>query len=118
MLGGMWGMHNSVNRSLSMKVFNLLMDPKIVWHYNKRKTSPVQGDQSFLAARVYPWLLSQSIVHDSYWCKKYSNSRPFPTQRVVMDHVGSVKSNINVVKNISECPLECRPPEHKDWKYC
>lgn len=117
-LGGMWGIHNSVNRSLSNKIYSLLMNKQLCRRFNKNQQSPKQKDQQFLAQNVYGMIVSRSLVHDSYFCKKYSNAKPFPTQRIVMDHVGSVKSEKNATKNIKECPKDCRPPDHQDWKFC
>lgn len=117
-LGGMWGMHNSVNRDLGSKIFSLLMDSSVCLKYNQNGNSPKMNDQYFLREKVYRLVVNQAVVHDSYTCRQYANSQPFPTQRIIMDHVGSVKRHNNLTKTISVCPKECRPPDHQDWTYC
>ncbi len=71
---------------------------------------------------VWPWAKRLTMTHDSYLCKKYSYTSPFPTQRVegVGNYVGSVVSLNATLKFVqgSECPIKCRPKNHKDWIYC
>ena len=70
-----------------------------------------------------PWAKDLALSHDSYLCKKYTNTIPFPTQRIADGHCNFVgcRENtsdiINFTKNY-ECPYECRPVDHKDWKFC
>ncbi len=56
--------------------------------------------------------------HDSYLCKKYLYSQPFPTQRKnePNNFVAAVVNENNTLWR--QCPWKCRPDDHKDWKYC
>ena len=60
------------------------------------------------------------MAHDSYHCTIHpQGSRPFPTQRKGMEHVGQVHlTSINKDVVLEECPIPCRPLKHKDWTYC
>lgn len=112
----MWGVHMSLDRELSNKLFNLVIDKSIGRIYNDNGKSPKGNDQFFLSHQIYKFIVNQATIHDSYNCKKFARSKPFPTERKVMDHVGSV--NYAPRQPIKECPLECRPEDHLDWKYC
>ena len=114
----MWGMHNSVNRDLGSKIFSLLMDSSLCLKYNLNGNSPKMNDQFFLRQKIYPIVVNQAVIHDSYTCHLFAKSQPFPSQRIVMDFVGSVKSFSNQSQDIIVCPQECRPIDHKDWIYC
>lgn len=118
MLAGMWGVHTELNRKLSQRIFSMLMNKPLCDRYNLKIKGAKQGDQYFLRDNVYRLLVNNATIHDSYTCRRYANSKPFPTQRIEMDHVGSVKSKLNATKKISVCPVACRPPDHQDWKYC
>jgi hypothetical protein len=115
-LGGMWGIRMSLNRNMSNKIYNLVVDKSIGQKYNKNGKSPKGNDQLFLSDKVYKFFVNQATIHDSYSCKKFANSKPFPTERKVVDHVGSV--NYAPPDKIQECPIECRPSNHQNWKYC
>ena len=58
------------------------------------------------------------MQHDSYHCGKYEGALPFPSQREreKNNFVGAVVSRGIRLKK--ECPRECRPKSHKDWKNC
>ena len=67
---------------------------------------------------VWPWARGNSIAHDSYHCRQYPYTRPFPTKRV-QDHnnfVAAVVAEGNILKTV--CPEVCRPLNHTDWRYC
>ena len=36
---------------------------------------------SYFVRYVWPWAEKESIGHDSYFCRKYKNTKPFPTKR-------------------------------------
>ena len=116
MLGGMWGFHMSLDRELSNKIFNLVVDKSMGRKYNENGQSPKGNDQYFLSQQVYQSVVNKATIHDSYSCKQFANSKPFPTERKVIDHVGSL--NYAPPDKIKECPVDCRPQNHKDWKYC
>jgi hypothetical protein len=67
---------------------------------------------------VWPWAKGISIGHDSYLCKRYKYTQAFPTQRKkgANNFVASVVEENHTLW--LECPWECRPDIHKDWKYC
>ena len=74
---------------------------------------------------VAPHAAADSLVHDSYLCKagwlQGSRTVAFPTKRkgnkynlMIPNFVGnSGQYGIQI-----ECPIDCRPVEHKDWKFC
>ena len=67
---------------------------------------------------VWSWAVKKAMQHDSYMCKNYPISRPFPTQRKMEPNnfVASVVSeNATLWKR---CPKACRPKDHPDWEYC
>jgi len=77
---------------------------------------------------VAPAAAKDSMVHDSYLCNsnfiKGSHPAAFPTQRISVSNF-SLPETRNFVGNNQfspsinfECPGECRPKEHKDWKMC
>lgn len=111
-------MHTSMDRHLASRIFRLLMNVGLCRRFNAGGRSQKMFDQYFLAQHVYGLVFRNAVIHDSYHCKKYANSKPFPTQRIIMDHVGSVKSELNETKNIRACPKVCRPPDHQDWTFC
>ena len=113
-LGGEWGTKLNLTRQnwaqTWQKAFN---DPLL---YSAR--NHYGADQNLLTKYVWPWVKNQAVSHDSYLCKKYPNTRPFPTRRPKgpNNFVASV-----VYENYSltqECPKECRPKHHQDWLTC
>ena len=116
-LGGMWGTRlNPSTRKLWKKSWvDILKDQR------SNATSAFGGpDQQLLAAYVWKNFGGPSgcLQHDSYLCKRYPGSVPWPTKRPIEpnNYVGSV-----VVQNYTmkeKCPVECRPKDHKDWEYC
>ena len=49
---------------------------------------------------------------------RFVETEAFPVQRVIEPNnfVASVVQANDVLKQ--ECPVKCRPKDHKDWKYC
>ncbi|KAK7078760.1 hypothetical protein SK128_026633 [Halocaridina rubra] len=77
-------------------------------------------DQPALKALLWPKIMNNITIHDSYNCKMYPGSRPFPSQRENLTFVGlrtfrEKWRNDGVWK---PCPVWCRPPDHQDWEYC
>jgi hypothetical protein len=116
-LGGMWGFFNQRNRKLAKKIFQLIVNKDISSTYNKNFESSKGADQNFLNDYVYKHLKSNSIIHDSYLCKSYGGSA-FPTKRIGDCFVGNPYSCNVSADSFYECPLECRPADHKDWINC
>lgn len=109
-------MHTKLDRLLSNNIFNLVINKSFEQTYNKNGENQKGKDQDFLEHHVYKLLVNRSTIHDSYSCRRFANSKPFPTERKIIDHIGSVY--YSPIKKIKECPIECRPPNHLDWKYC
>ena len=68
-----------------------------------------------------PWAKDLALSHDSYHCKNYTNTTPLPTQRIVDGHcnyIGCCEVCEDYNNITYECPNECRPVDHKDWKFC
>lgn len=114
-MGGMWGFRNEVNRKLGEKLLSRVISKDMGEKYNANGQSPKGNDQFFLSKYVWPDLVDKSIIHDSYTCDKYVNSEPFPTQRKSKNYVGNLQEDEVRVK---ECPVQCRPKDHKDWTFC
>ena len=58
------------------------------------------------------------MQHDSYFCKRYSGTRAFPTRR--KNETNNFVATV-VAENMyiwEKCPEKCRPREHPDWEYC
>jgi hypothetical protein len=113
----MWGFNNALDRNLASKLFRKIMDPKIASKFNANLSSPKRQDQFFLSEYVYERIRSKSIVHDSYSCHILGGS-PWPTQRVGNCFVGSPAGCNATTTDFYDCPIECRPKSHPDWKKC
>jgi hypothetical protein len=112
-LGGMWGLKVAKNKELSNKIFKKIIDSKI--YSSIKEISKRNNDQLFLRDKIYHLLRNVSIIHDSYHCKLYKDSEPFPTKRDGFSFVGFT----DVYRTVNEyCPIECRPINHSDWMYC
>ena len=76
-------------------------------------------DDDFLNGYVYKLLARNATIHDSYHCRRFADSEPFPTKRKLNQYVGGIKSSSSVqTETVEVCPIECRPPENLDWTYC
>jgi hypothetical protein len=113
-LGGTWGVYNARNRQKSETIYNLIKNPEIAQNYH-RKGQPMQkgNDQDFLGQHVYQEMITDSIVHDSFFCMIYGG-QPFPTKRNGDCYIGNagicdpVNGNFQLI-----CPLQCRPKDHQ-----
>jgi hypothetical protein len=58
------------------------------------------------------------MQHDSYLCRKYSGTNPFPVKRKneTNNFVAAVVAEKQYIW--TKCPTKCRPEQHKDWEYC
>lgn len=113
----MWGFKNHKNRTLAKKLFNLIIKKSNSLMYNSTYQNQKDLDQLFLANFVYKNIKKQSVIHDSYFCNYYLDSKPFPTQRKGNCFVGGV-GLCNETENFYTCPVECRPKKHLDWTTC
>ncbi|CAF1129092.1 unnamed protein product [Brachionus calyciflorus] len=117
MLGGMWGFKNSLKRNLSNEIYNLIISKNIIEQYSRGGTRQRDSDQSFLYQYIYFKMADISVIHDSFFCGSYPNSRPFPTRRKGDCYVGSI-GFCNESKGFYTCPDQCRPKDHPDWISC
>ena len=76
-LGGMWGCRNGILKNIK----------KLINDYNKGDFWQV--DQNFLREKIYPLVVNQSTIHDSY-LKYNTESKKFPTERINKEFVGDV----------------------------
>lgn len=109
----MWGAKTSLDRSLSSQIFN-----SVLKKYTKDGMKLKEYDQIFLAQYVYDLIKKKSTIHDSYTCKTFRDSEPFPTERKGRDHVGSIFSQGMIPTFNETCPIECRPKDHLNWIFC
>ena len=119
-LGGMWGFKNSMDRNLAYHLFKFVLSKKISKNYNFHTQNEKGKDQEFLSKYFYPLIKSKSIIHDSFLCKIFDNSLPWPMKRLSDCFVGSPSYCNESLANkfYEECPFDCRPKNHKDWLYC
>ena len=117
-LGSGWGVslgtNNSTVRSLMTESFKEASTDPLFW----APRNSYGPDQGFLKRYLWPWGKWSALSHDSYTCKRFPRTSPFPTQRenVENNFVASVAEVKDVMKQ--ECPEACRPKNHKDWKLC
>ncbi len=115
----MWGFYNERDRQLGKEIFKQMMNKAS--NYHKSGTKTLRGpDQFFLTDHVYPLVKSRSIIHDSYTCKQFKDSQPFPTKRVGGCYVAIQEWDGLCIKNnkFPDCPVDCRPGEQKNWTLC
>ena len=117
-LGGMWGFHRSRKQNLANHISSLILDPEISKQFKQQNGKGL--DQSFLSQYIYPLIKEKSMIHDSYFCQLYDtkNSKPFPSRRIGNCFVGGFTEFCKHNDTYYECPVECRPKEHTDWKTC
>lgn len=116
-LAGMWGFRTAHDRKISHLILKKLQNVTIMQNYIEK------GDQPFLQNEVWPLVKNNSVIHDSFHCRRFrDNSRPFPTRRPVVKganiFVGCVKPCAEYQFTFGKCPIECRPKHHKEWIYC
>lgn len=78
-------------------------------------------DQIMLARTVWTAAKNDAIIHDSYLCRIFENTVPWPTQRENQSHYVGKSSGWKVhedLQKVPECPFKCRPRDHIDWTYC
>lgn len=116
-LGGMWGLKVNMARKFGIELFEKIIDQTVTSKYNPNKTNIRGYDQDFLADFAYENLRYNSIIHDSFLCRNFSDSIPWPTKRKGDCFVGIIgKCNPN--RSFKICPYSCRPKNHLDWSSC
>lgn len=59
------------------------------------------------------------MQHDSYTCRTFARSTPWPTRRKEEEGGNFVGAPFALAARVTEeCPERCRPREHKEWKKC
>lgn len=110
--GGLWGGTKGAIRGMT----------NMVSQFKNRQS--YGGDLQFLGEKIWPLVKNDQIAHDSYSCKKFPNSHPFPTKRPDdFQHVGQVfdehdnprMGDINCCLRGNPTPPACR--KQKDWKF-
>lgn len=117
-MGGMWGFYSKRNRDLADELFKLILSLKLSRKYNRKLKNLKGFDQFFLRDQIYSKIKEHSIIHDSYHCEKFKDSKPFPTKRQGDCFVGGINCNRSATAVILNCPKECRPKNHQDWLTC
>ena len=86
MMGGMWGARVDSARPRFRRAFTKLFKDRLAY------VSRLKGgwDQVALQRYVWPWAKRTTFAHDSYTCKRFSYTHPFPTRRLegVGNYVG------------------------------
>ena len=129
--GGCWGGDNYKNFALARE---LRMDfdstKKLIRRKVWKKEYPGEYakfseffDMVWLRHLVWPSIRDHSLIFDSYTCKKHKEMGvgvPFPTRRRGHFYIGSGPTKGKVIARLMHrtCPVECRPPDHKNWRYC
>ncbi|CAL4113216.1 unnamed protein product [Meganyctiphanes norvegica] len=109
-----WGMRQDITRehkentgAIRKTLFDLLLN----------KYKHMEG-QNILNEILWTDYEHDVVRHESYRCREYQHSRPWPTEREDEKHfVGSQRSGFQK-KHLEECPVYCRPEAHQDWRYC
>ena len=78
-------------------------------------------DMNFLGSKVWPRVKSVAYCHDSFSCRKYPASHPFPVRRQGTEHLGEVYDQFSVgragdVNIIKRAPVnaDCIPSSTVD----
>ena len=114
MLGGMWCIKPVNNRSMARNYLETILKKAVTYTLNI--------DQPLLNKviwdNIYPSREKYVMQHDSFFCKHYEGTIPFPTKRKDnMEFVGCPGHSCNW-RNMPKCPKDCRPKNHQDWEYC
>lgn len=117
-LGGTWCFRTKKNISTSFQILKLILS-KASYRKLRNKTTDLKWeDQNILKKYVWPLIKNDSVQHDSYYCKLYPGSIPFPTQRNIDKAFVGCYKPCGKVYPPKECPIKCRPEKHKNWTYC
>ena len=73
------------------------------------------GDQITLRRYLWLELKNDVIQHDSYLCKYYPGSIPYPSQRSTINEIIGCVQPCGAAK---VCPKDCRQRDNLDWLYC
>ena len=114
-VGCCWGLKLSdLEKSMMASAFALVAKDSILYVDQEAYGE----DQQFLRWYVWPWTMSNSLSHDSYYCNVYPHTSPFPTERKIesFNYVSAFPFSFEPYKAV--CPQKCRPKNHPEWEYC
>ena len=84
-LGGMWGCRKGIMKSIGLE--QMIED----WSQAKKNEQAAYGiDQDFLAAKIYPLVVANSMEHSEFGIGFGGQIRPFPKARKDYEFVGDV----------------------------
>jgi hypothetical protein len=114
-LGGLWGIKLNKERSWMRNLSHYLLSPNVVQCYTGKRDQAFLEDYVWSHANIYNKMI---LEYDSFFCKRFPNSRPFPTRKKSPTHfVGCRRPNCTRDKH-PPCPKQCRPVNHQDWIWC
>ncbi|XP_068239762.1 uncharacterized protein [Palaemon carinicauda] len=113
-MAGMWGGCNSFYPDAMPRLRNT------VFRWSNKSVSHYSRDQINFSLLLWPTFKKNHTAHDAYSCREYPASRPFPTKRVNFTFIGMRTSRKKYAHDEikTPCPVQCRPPNHKDWTFC
>ncbi|XP_023325820.1 uncharacterized protein LOC111699376 [Eurytemora carolleeae] len=114
-LAGLWDGKNYQNMTEVLEIKNSL--------FSVNPTFRKDLDQRTLKKNVWPAIRNNSMIHDSYGCKRRYKGpgwRPWPTRRIGFVYAGYGPTKAWGMRKVSKamCPITCRPMENKNWLYC
>ena len=117
-MGGLLCIKND-DRLLSKKILNII----VKYAYKRTATGSEAShgqDQNLFNEHIWPFMKSNTLHHDSYYCGRFKGSTPFPTKRnESISFVGCYRPCAPVgIWKPGACPVECRPKNDTDWTYC
>lgn len=114
-MGGMWGATWGRDPIKTSSMMRTLRTQIISQAVGKRK---YDQDQIILKEVLWPAMADWVVAHDSYNCRRFNGSSPWPTQRSNGEFVGAARFRRLKTTVSKPCPEVCRPPAHRDWLYC
>lgn len=101
-LGGLWGgMPRKLHEILPIPWRELMMGMR----------SDYSQDMAFLNSAIWPKVQNYAFCHDSVSCRKWTNSHPFPVERIGTEHLGQVFDAFGNARDEDiQILLENRPP--------
>ena len=114
-LPGLWGMRFTQNTD--RKEIANIFDKILLWGEDYDFSQFINWDM--LTKFLWPIAKQDMMAHDSYHCEFFKSpmNQPWPTRRPLdgMNYAGARFARANLT---SECPTECRPKNHPEWKLC
>ena len=100
MMGGTWGAKDSNERKSFSQAFKKLFKDGLAYIPREKGGG---YDQIALVRYVWPWAKKVALSHDAYTCHKFSNTSPFPTQRLEVKQCLIISRIIN----LKICQMAC-----------